>query len=127
MADVVYASEGGLQTVLGPVASVALDAAVVHAAGNETIAGTKTFNSQIISPGFKQSGNIASFVSPNASNRFRISDTGISFYGATPVAQAAAVTAPNTQTGSYVQADVQSIVTAVNALITALHNLGLIG
>lgn len=36
----------------------------------------------------------------------------------------AAITAPNTQTSSYVQADVQSIVTTVNAIRAALTAYG---
>lgn len=49
----------------------------------------------------------------------------VSFYGVTPVAQATAIAAPNTQTGAYVQADVQSIVTAVNAIRVALQTIGI--
>src|SRR3990167_5281325 len=50
----------------------------------------------------------------------------LGFYNTTPVDQPATVSDANTQTGSYVQADVQSITTAVNAVIDRLQELGLI-
>src|SRR3990167_910295 len=46
----------------------------------------------------------------------------ISVYGKTPVMQAGAITAAATQSDSYVQADVQSIASAVNSIRTALTN-----
>jgi len=49
----------------------------------------------------------------------------ISVYGVTPVIQAGAISAPATQSGSYVQVDVQSIVTAVNSIRTAITNFGI--
>ena len=49
----------------------------------------------------------------------------IGLYGVTPVVQAGAISAPATQGGSYVQSDVQSIVTAVNSIRTAIKNLGI--
>jgi hypothetical protein len=49
----------------------------------------------------------------------------LSFYGKTPVVQAPAVTAAPTQSATYVQTDVQSIATALNAVITALRNIGI--
>lgn len=49
----------------------------------------------------------------------------LGFYNKTPVVQAGAISAPNTQGGTYSQSDVQSIVTAVNSIRTALTNLGL--
>lgn len=49
----------------------------------------------------------------------------LSVYGEIPVVQAGAISAPNSQTGSYVQADAQSIVTAVNSIRTALTNFGI--
>jgi len=51
--------------------------------------------------------------------------TKLAFFGVGPQAQIAAPAAPNNQTGAYVQADVQSIVTAVNAILALLHNYGL--
>ena len=48
----------------------------------------------------------------------------VGLYGETPVVQAGAISAPATQGGAYVQADVQSIVTAVNSIRTALTNIG---
>lgn len=49
----------------------------------------------------------------------------IGLYGETPVAQAGAISAPATQGGTYNQSDVQSIVTAVNSIRTALSNIGI--
>ena len=49
----------------------------------------------------------------------------IGLYGVTPVVKASAISAPATQGGAYVQADVQSIVTAVNSIRTALTNIGI--
>ena len=49
----------------------------------------------------------------------------LSVYGVTPVVQAGAISAPTTQGVSYVQADVQSIVTAINSIRTALTNIGI--
>ena len=49
----------------------------------------------------------------------------LGLYGVTPVIRASAITAPATQSGAYVQADVQSIVTAVNAIRVALTNVGI--
>ena len=49
----------------------------------------------------------------------------IGFYGKTPVVQAGAITTPATQSGAYVQADVASLKTAIDAIRVALTNLGL--
>ena len=49
----------------------------------------------------------------------------LGLFNATPVIQASAISAPTTQGGIYVQADVQSIVTAVNAIRVALTNIGI--
>ena len=51
--------------------------------------------------------------------------TTIGLYGATPVAKAGAIATPNPQTGAYVQADVQSLKTAIDAIRTALTNIGI--
>lgn len=48
----------------------------------------------------------------------------LAFFGATPIPQQGAITAPATQTGVYVQADVQSIVSAVNSIRTYLTAFG---
>jgi len=50
----------------------------------------------------------------------------LGFFNTTPVDQPATVSDANTQGASYVQADVQSIATAVNAVISRLKELGLI-
>ena len=50
----------------------------------------------------------------------------MAFYNSTPIVQPTAVTSAASQGGSYVQADVQTIATAVNDLLTRLRNLGLI-
>ena len=49
----------------------------------------------------------------------------LSFYGATPVARAAAISAPTTPGVIYSQAEAQSMETAVNAIRTALLNVGI--
>lgn len=49
----------------------------------------------------------------------------LGFWGKAPVIQPAAVTAAPTQTGSYVQADVQAIATSLNDLITKLKAIGI--
>lgn len=48
----------------------------------------------------------------------------IAFHGIAPCIQASAISAPATQGVGYVQADVQSIVTAVNLIRTVLVNKG---
>lgn len=49
----------------------------------------------------------------------------VGFYGKTPVVQAGAISAPNTQGATYNQTDVQSIVNAVNSIRTVLTNIGI--
>ena len=58
-------------------------------------------------------------------NDLPIIATKIGFYTATPVIRASSISAPNTQGGTYNQTDVQSIVTAVNSIRTALANIGI--
>jgi len=54
------------------------------------------------------------------------SDQKIGFWNTTPVDQPETVADPETQTGSYVQADVQSIADKVKDLIDRLQESGLI-
>lgn len=49
----------------------------------------------------------------------------VGFWGAAPTTRPAAISAANPQTASYVQADVQSIATAVNAIRAALTAIGI--
>ncbi len=49
----------------------------------------------------------------------------IGFYGATPVARATAITAPTAPSAGYVQAEAQSMKTAVDAIRVALTNIGI--
>ena len=49
----------------------------------------------------------------------------VGFYGATPVARAAAIAAPTAPSASYVQAEAQSMKTAVDAIRVALTNIGI--
>jgi hypothetical protein len=65
--------------------------------------------------------------SPDGTAKVSISNTGTAVNGNAPVAKAGAIGAPNTQSAAYVQADVQSIVTAVNSIRTALTNFGITG
>lgn len=60
-----------------------------------------------------------------ANSSIGTSSSLMSVYGVTPVAQASAITAPNTQGGTYNQTDVQSIVNAVNSIRTAIKNFGI--
>lgn len=63
--------------------------------------------------------------SPVFTGPFRHNGSTVGFYGVTPVARAAAITAPTAAGATYVQAQVTSLVTAVNALRTALTNVGI--
>lgn len=53
------------------------------------------------------------------------SGDSLSVYGETPVPQASAISAPAAQGSSYSQSDVNTIVTAVNSIRTALQNFGI--
>jgi hypothetical protein len=48
-----------------------------------------------------------------------------SFHGVAPVVQAGAISAPTAPSGTYVQAEAQSMETAVNAIRTALQDKGI--
>lgn len=50
----------------------------------------------------------------------------LSVYGEVPVVQAASINAPNSPGASYAQSDAQSTVNAVNSILTALRNFGII-
>jgi hypothetical protein len=50
----------------------------------------------------------------------------IGFYGATPTPKQAAIVAPNVQTGSYVQADAETLRSAITDIINRLQVLGFI-
>jgi len=52
-------------------------------------------------------------------------DQKLSVYGVTPVVQAGAISAPSSPSGSYVQAEIQSLETAINAIRTAIKNFGI--
>lgn len=52
-------------------------------------------------------------------------DQKLSVYGETPVVQASAISTPSTQGAVYNQTDANSIVTAVNSIITAIKNFGI--
>lgn len=51
---------------------------------------------------------------------------GVGFYGNESVNQQAAIAAPSTPSGAYVQAEAQSAVDKINSIRTVLQNLGLI-
>jgi hypothetical protein len=57
--------------------------------------------------------------------RLGVSGGQVGFYGANPVARAAAIAAPTAPSASYVQAEAQSMKTAVDAIRTALTNIGI--
>lgn len=73
---------------------------------------------------FTKKVTLAGGISMNG-NSIGSSGDVLSVYGATPVVRAAGISAPATQGAAYVQADVESIVTAVNALRTAVKNFGI--
>lgn len=80
-----------------------------------------TVNSQIRVKFFK----IAAQADQTVSGALAHTGTTLGFYGKTPAAQAAAIASPNTQTAAYVQADVQSLKTAIDAIRVALQNVGI--
>lgn len=49
----------------------------------------------------------------------------IGFYGATPVTRAAAIASPTAPSAAYVQAEAQAVKTAIDAIRTALTNIGI--
>lgn len=49
----------------------------------------------------------------------------LAVFNATPVVQAGAISAPSSPSASYSQAEAQSVVTAVNSLITVIKNFGI--
>jgi hypothetical protein len=49
----------------------------------------------------------------------------IGFFGQTPIVQVGAISAPNAQGGTYSQTDANTLKTAIDAIRTALTNLGL--
>jgi len=57
--------------------------------------------------------------------RLGVAGGQVGFYGATPVARAAAIAAPTAPSASYVQAEAQSMKTAVDAIRAALTNIGI--
>ena len=57
--------------------------------------------------------------------RLGVASGQVGFYGATPVARASAITSPTAPSASYVQAEAQSMKTAVDAMRTALANIGI--
>jgi hypothetical protein len=67
---------------------------------------------------------------PDGATMGRATTEKISFYGVTPVVQASAVTAVTTTASTtttpygYTSTQADAIVTAVNAIITALKNIG---
>src|SRR3990167_956575 len=66
-------------------------------------------------------------LSTSGGTRFGTGTTQLlAFYNSLPIVQPSAVTSAASQGPSYVQADVQTIATAVNDLLTRLRNLGLI-
>lgn len=54
------------------------------------------------------------------------SSSTVGLFGSTPTTQYPAITAPITPSGTYVQAEAESVVIAVNGLRTALQQIGII-
>ena len=63
--------------------------------------------------------------SPVFTGPLRHNGSTLGFYGVTPVTRAAAIAAPTAASGAYVQAQITSMVTAINDLRTALKNVGI--
>lgn len=78
------------------------DATAVKLTGNQTVAGTKTLTGPLDHDG-----------------------TTVGLNGNTPVAKAAAIAAPTAPGAAYVQAEAASAVAAINAIRTALANIGI--
>ena len=57
--------------------------------------------------------------------RLGVAGGQVGFYGATPVARAAAIASPTAPSATYVQAEAQSMKTAVDAIRNALKNIGI--
>lgn len=92
----------------------------VEISGNFMITGTLTLNNDVT---IKDGKNF--ILGTTTGTKFGTSTSQkLAFFGKTPIPQQGAITAPATQTGVYVQADVQSIVTAVNAIRTYLTAFG---
>jgi hypothetical protein len=84
--------------------------------------------------GVSTGGNLQINNSTNALNQhisyasgLVVGDAGksLAFYGGTPVAKAGAITTPTAPSAAYVQAEAQSMKTAVDAIRTALSNIGI--
>lgn len=74
------------------------------------------------------SGNLnskAPKVNPVFTGDFTHTGSKFGVNGATPVARAAAITAPTAPSAAYVQAEATSMRTAVNAVIAAIKNAGI--
>lgn len=63
--------------------------------------------------------------SPVFTGPFRHNGSTLGFYGVTPVTRAAAITAPTAAPGTYTQAQITTMVTAINDLRNALKNVGI--
>jgi hypothetical protein len=68
---------------------------------------------------------LAPKAAPTFTGDFAHTGTKFGVNGKTPIVKAAAITAPTAAGGTYVQAQVTSVVTAVNAIRTALTNVGI--
>ena len=64
-------------------------------------------------------------VNPVFTGDFSHMGSKVGLYGVTPVTRAAAIAAPTVASASYVQAQITSMVTAINDLRNALKNVGI--
>lgn len=109
-------------------ASAPVNALTFTAAGGASFVGGLLINNNAMRVGnvageFFSSGTLT--LNSNSTVALTAGTNTLGFYGVAAVARAGAITAPATQSGAYVQADVQSIVTAVNSIRTALTNIGI--
>ena len=73
-----------------------------------------------------QQGNAAAIGSETMVTLIELKNANaIGLYGATPVTRAAAITSPTAPSATYVQAEAQAMKTAVDAIRTALTNIGI--
>jgi hypothetical protein len=109
-------------------ASAPVNAISISAAGNVTFLNTATFTGNIANFSYIQTANIED--AGGASVVIKLATNALAFYGVAPVARAAAITAVVT-TGAalasygFTQAQADSIPTRINAIITALQNIGI--
>lgn len=94
--------------------------------GDQTISGTLTVTgAATLQAGATVTGGTTSVAALSSSGAFTHTGTTVGLNGNTPVAKAGAITAPTAPGAAYVQAEAASMKTAVDAIRTALTNIGI--